>query len=215
MPKGNVRRILIDTMSVSQCSGCGSGLLPEARFCRQCGASVTSNVATDSSELPTAILNRTTENVTTNRLEPRPTSSDPRSLKAPAPVSISTNMPVPRRRVATWISGAVLLIIIIGIISSVAYVRNRSHSRTTDSSALVYPGSQTIVDMQGEGYRTLHFQTLDSLEQVVAWYETNLKPTKTMRLTSTSVILKNQNVTATIATEDNRTNILIKQSLKP
>lgn len=69
--------------------------------------------------------------------------------------------------------------------------------------------------MQGEGYRTLHFQTLDSLEQVVAWYETNLKPTKTMRLTSTSVILKNQNVTATIATEDNRTNILIKQSLKP
>ena len=80
---------------------------------------------------------------------------------------------------------------------------------------MVYPGSQTIVDMQGEGYRTLQLQTPDSLEQVVAWYETILKPTKTMRLTSTSVVLKNQDVTATIATEDNKTNILIKQSLKP
>lgn len=202
-------------MSVSQCSHCGADLVPEARFCRQCGVSVTGNIATDSSELPTALLNRTTENVTTNRLEPRPTSSDPRSLKAPDPVSSSANMPVPRRGVVTWISGAVLLISIVGVISSVAYIRNRSHSLTTESSPLVYPGSQTIVDMQGEGYRTLHLQTPDSLEQVVAWYETNLKPTKSMRLTSTSVVLKNQNVTATIATEEDKTNILIKQPLKP
>jgi len=202
-------------MSVSQCSSCGADLVPEARFCRQCGVSVTGNIAIDSSELPTALLNRTTENVTTNRLESRPTSSDPRSLKAPAPVSSSANMQIPRRGVVTWIGGAVLLIIIVGIIASVAYVRNRSHSRTADSSALVYPGSKTIVDMQGEGYRTLHLQTPDSLEQVVAWYETNLKPTKTMRLTSTSAVLKNQNVTATVATEDNKTNILIKQPLKP
>lgn len=69
--------------------------------------------------------------------------------------------------------------------------------------------------MSGEGDRALQLQTPDPLERVVAWYEASIKPTKTMRLTSTSVVLRNQNVTATIAAEGNKTNILIKQSLKP
>ncbi len=214
MPKRNVGRILIDVMSVSQCPGCGADSIPEARFCRQCGASVTNNIPPDSSELPTAILNRPAEPVTTHRLEPRPTSSTPLSLKA-APATIPANVPVRRRGFATWIGGAVLLMIILGVVFSFAYVRNRGHSRTRDSSALVYPGSQTIVDMQGESGRALQLQTPDSLEQVVSWYEASLKPTKTVRLTSTNVVLKNQNITATIATEDNKTNILIKQSFSP
>jgi hypothetical protein len=45
---------------------------------------------------------------------------------------------------------------------------------------------------------------------VEAWYQKTLKPEKTMRLTSTSVVLKNAKTTATIAAEDNTTNILIK-----
>jgi hypothetical protein len=89
-------------------------------------------------------------------------------------------------------------------------VRLSSHSGTTDSAALFYPGSKVIVDMTSNGGRALHLQTEDSLERVVAWYDASLKPTKTMRLTSTSVVLKNQNVTATIAAEAGKTNILIK-----
>jgi len=71
------------------------------------------------------------------------------------------------------------------------------------------------VDMTSDEGRAIQLQTGDSLDRVLAWYEGILKPTKTMRLTYTSFVLKNQNVTATIATEDNKTNILIKQSLTP
>jgi hypothetical protein len=60
------------------------------------------------------------------------------------------------------------------------------------------------------GGRALHLQTPDSMEKVEAWYQKTLKPEKTMRLTSTSVVLKNAKTTATIAAEDNTTNILIK-----
>ncbi|HKR59381.1 MAG TPA: hypothetical protein VJS64_06570 [Pyrinomonadaceae bacterium] len=38
-----------------------------------------------------------------------------------------------------------------------------------------------------------------------------MKPTKTMRLTSTNVVLKNANVTTTLASEAGKTNILIKK----
>jgi hypothetical protein len=88
----------------------------------------------------------------------------------------------------------------------------RNHSTATDNAALIYPGSQTVVDMTSEAGRAIQLQTGDSLDKVLAWYDASLKPTKTMRLTSTSFVLKNQNVTATIATENNKTNILIKQS---
>ena len=57
----------------------------------------------------------------------------------------------------------------------------------------------------------MQLQTGDSLEQVIAWYEKSIKPTKTMRLTSTSVVLKNENVTTTLASEGGKTNILIKR----
>lgn len=104
------------------------------------------------------------------------------------------------------------MVAIIVIVTSVAIVRMRSHSTTTDNAALIYPGAQTVVDMTSEEGRAIQLQTADSLDQVLAWYEGSLKPTKTMRLTSTSFVLRNQNVTATIASEDNKTNILIKQS---
>lgn len=72
-----------------------------------------------------------------------------------------------------------------------------------------------MVDITSDDGRAIQLQTGDSLDRVLAWYEGTLKPTKTMRLTSTSVVLRSENVTATIATEDNKTNILIKQSVTP
>lgn len=110
------------------------------------------------------------------------------------------------------IIGGVVLLVVIGIVVSVATVKMRSHSTATDNAGLIYPGSQTVVDMTTEAGRAIQLQTDDSLDKVLAWYDASLKPTKRMRLTSTSFVLKNQNVTATIATEDNKTNILIKQS---
>ncbi len=122
----------------------------------------------------------------------------------------------PRRRLpAASIVAGIVLVVIIGIVSSVAIVRMRSHSRTTDNAALIYPGAQTVVDMTSDEGRAIQLQTGDSLDRVLAWYEGSLKPTKTMRLTSTSFVLRNQNVTATIVTEDNKTNILIKQAVTP
>lgn len=120
-----------------------------------------------------------------------------------------------RRIPAAAIVAGTVLVIIIGIVSLVAVVRMRSHSRTTDSAALIYPGAQTVVDMTSDEGRAIQLQTGDSLDRVLAWYDASLKPTKRMRLTSTSFVLKNQTVTATIATEANKTNILIKQASTP
>jgi hypothetical protein len=97
----------------------------------------------------------------------------------------------------------------------VAFFRLGSQSLTTDNAELIYPGARTVVDMTSDEGRAIQLQTADSLDQVLAWYQGSIKPTKTMRLTSTSFVLRNQNVTATIATENNKTNILIKQSITP
>jgi len=104
-----------------------------------------------------------------------------------------------------------MVLLLCGIIASVAYVRMETRNRTTDDATLFYPGSQTIVDVSSGDGRAIQLQSGDSLEQVIVWYEKSIKPTKTMRLTSTSVVLKNENVTTTVATEGGKTNILIKR----
>lgn len=203
-------------MSLARCPGCSAELLPEANFCRQCGATVTSGKA-NSSEETTINLSGRVENVTTQRLDPRPTSPDRGLLDSPmaAATMSAQTFPPGRRLPAVAIVGGVVLIVIIGIVTTVAVVGIRSHNRTSDNTLLIYPGAQTVVDMTTSEGRAIQLQTGDSLDRVMAWYEGSLKPTKTMRLTSTSFILKNQKVTATIASEDNKTNILIKQSVTP
>ena len=173
----------------------------------------------DSSEGTTLTLDGRVENVTTQRLDPRPTSPDRGLLSNPnstAVAGMGANM-LPRRRQirAAAIVAVIVLVVIIGIVSSVAILSMRSHSRTTGSAALIYPGAQTVVDMTSDEGRAIQLQTGDSLDRVLAWYDASLKPTKRMRLTSTSFVLKNQNVTATIASEANKTNILIKQAITP
>jgi zinc ribbon protein len=104
--------------------------------------------------------------------------------------------------------GAVV-VAIVGLVTAATLLGMRSHSAA--SSDLIYPGATTVVDMTSDGGgRALHLQTPDPMAKVEAWYQKTLKPDKTMRLTSTSVVLKNAKTTATIAAEDNTTNILIK-----
>lgn len=108
--------------------------------------------------------------------------------------------------------GVAVVLLIIGLISAVAIVRKRSHIEAPVASQLIYPGAQTVVDMTNtDGSRTIQLQTPDSLDKVESWYQKNLRLTKTMRLTSTSYVMKNDKVTITLASEDRKTNILIKQ----
>jgi ribosomal protein L40E len=207
----NISQRYFVIMNQPGCSQCGAELPPEARFCRQCGTPVPVSKDIDLSELPTAVLNEKI-NTSTQRLEPRPTSPERRPFTiAEKATTIDTSKPRRRWVPATVLFGLVFLVII-GIVSSVAYVRIRNHNSTA-IDPLIYPGAKTIVDLNSSGIRALQLQTGDSLDRVVAWYDTTIKPTKTIRLTPNNVVLKNQNVTVTVAFDAGKTNILIKQVL--
>lgn len=190
-------------MSVPRCSACGAELIPEANFCRRCGVTVMSASAASASEEPTLTLNERVGDVTTQRLDPRATSPGRVSLSnsidnSVAAASLRGHAPPSRRKVPLALLGVGVLVITVATISSVAFLRMSSNSRTTDSTALIYPGAATVIDMTSDEGRAIQLQTADSLDRVLAWYDASLKPTKRMRLTSTSFVLRNQNVTATM-----------------
>jgi hypothetical protein len=182
---------------------------------------VSSGGAVITSEEPTLALNEWVGDITTQRLDPRATSPGRGSLKNPIASSQPAGslggqaMPSRRKSLPTFLVGGAVFVIVIAIISTVAFFRLGSQGLTADNAELIYPGARTVVDMTSDEGRAIQLQTADSLDQVLAWYQGSIKPTKTMRLTSTSFVLRNQNVTATIATENNKTNILIKQSITP
>jgi len=202
-------------MSNVQCRVCGAELLPSTAFCRQCGAAVADVVP--ASEQQTALFGQTAESSTTQRLDPRPTNPDRGGLSAPdraATGDSSASGPAwPKSLMVLAIIGALA-----GVLTVVAIVRLRSPSSLVGStsvsdSRLSYPGAQSIVDMtNNDGSRTLQLQTSDPIDQVQSWYQTNLTLTKTVRLTSASVVMKGDKVTVTLANDDNKTVILIKQS---
>lgn len=198
-------------MSEPRCSRCGAELLAGANFCRQCGSVV--NSTTSSSELPTAVIGQTTDHSATRRLDARPTSPEQgfRDSAASA-VSKQTGVFSQKRSAYVALTLLVLSLVAAGLITWIIFGHNSAHQMMGTDPMLVYPGSKTIVDTTNDDGRVIHLETGDSVELVVAWYTANLKPTKTMRLTPTTVVLKNQNVTATVAAEDNKTNILIKQA---
>jgi hypothetical protein len=197
-------------MSELTCRLCGAELLPATSFCRQCGSEITDTNVLERSEAPTMRFSNPAESATTQRLDPRPTSPD-RGLHPPA-ASMGVSS-ASRGRSKTVVSGFVLVLIIVGILTTVVVVRMRNANGTPDAVALIYPGSQTVVDMTNtDGSRTTQLQTKEPLARVESWYQTNVKLSKTVRLTSTSVVMKKDKVTITLAEEDGTTNILIKQA---
>lgn len=188
-------------MTEVKCDTCGADLLPGTGFCRQCGAAVSGYGAFDSSEQPTAILPNKTA-VTTQLLHPRSTS--PTGSERP-----TTKPSAFRRNVIPIVFSIVLLL---GVVAALAVLSDRNPSSDPAGEALLYPGATTRVKMShDEGDRTVQLETSDSLERVETWYQSNMKFDKTIRLTSNSVVMKNQNVSITLAGENNKTNILIKQ----
>jgi len=180
------------------CQNCGAECTEGTSFCRQCGVPI-------ASEQTTALLNQS-DDVSTHRLEPRATAPNRGAVPADGLTASVTEKSGGRRKA---ILIGTLIAAVVGAITATTLIGMRSHRAAAND--LIYPGARTVVDMTSEGGgRALHLQTPDPMAKVEAWYQKTLKPDKTMRLTSSSVVLRNSKTTATIAAEDNTTNILIK-----
>jgi hypothetical protein len=197
-------------MIILKCDVCGAELLPATSFCRQCGSAVGDTNSEMRSEAPTALLGSPPASSITQRLDPRPTSPEPGKRRPVESLAVSSNSSGRRKFI---IGGFVLILIVVGILTTIAVMRMRKATATSHAGVLIYPGSQTVVDMTNtDGSRAVHLQSKDPLARVESWYQTNLKLSKTVRLTSTSVVMKKDKVTITLAEEDGTTNILIKQA---
>jgi hypothetical protein len=194
------------------CTKCGAELIPGTSFCRQCGQpSVESPL---SSEQTTAILGKSPDASTTKRLDPRPTSPA-YELNSESLASTSSSLTRSKRSwpklVTIGIVLSLLIVVAVGVIWSLRS-GSRSAGNVQISRSLIYPGARTIVDMGDSGGAVLQLETPDALDKVQSWYESNLKPMKTLRVNSTSTILKRDRVTVTLVSEDNLTSIVIKQA---
>lgn len=168
-------------MNWIKCHKCEAECAVGTSYCRQCGAALDADT------------------VATQRFEPRTTDQAPLSPPNAEPAR-------PSRRgivIGAFVLGVITVIVVAAVLGL--------HARGERSTNLVYPGATTVVDMSGaDGGRALHLETTDSFSAVEEWYQKQLKPDKTMRLTTSSVILKNRKTTATIATEGGKTSILVK-----
>jgi hypothetical protein len=193
------------------CTECGAELISGASYCRQCGQPALDSPS--SSEQITAILSQDQGAATTKRLDPRPTTPG----YDPGSDSLIPTATSPDKSGYSWpklVTAGILVLLLVAVSVGVIWSL-RAGSRTADAiqinKSLIYPGSRTIVDMSDSGGAVLQLETPDALENVRAWYEANLKPTKTLRVTSTSVIQKKENVTVTLVSDDKLTSIVIKQ----
>ncbi len=186
--------------------------MSEGKFCRQCGTASTS--ASSPSELPTTAFGQAKDDPSTRRLNVRGTRPEQNFRANIAPAE--NDRPGEESQQKRWMPVALLFLTLalgaVGLVTWINFGRDRRTDISRTNGQLVYPGSKTIVDTTTDEGRAIQLQTSDHVEQVVAWYMANLKPTKTMRLTPTTVVLRNQSVTATVAAENNKTNILIKQA---
>ena len=199
-------------MSQAICPKCGAELISGTSFCRQCGQPTIE--APPSSEQVTAIFGQSQDVATTKRLDPRPTTPgyevNSQSLANPSASLIRSKRSWPKL-ITIGIVLSLLIVVSVGVLWSLR-ARRPSTSSVQISRSLIYPGSRTVVDMCDSGGAVLQLETTDALDKVQAWYESNLKPTKTLRVNSTSTILKREKVTVTLVSEDNLTSIVIKQA---
>lgn len=207
-----LRRILNSEMSQAICAKCGAVLLSGTSFCRQCGQPTIESPS--SSEQVTALFGQAQDAATTQRLDPRPTTPgyevDSQSLAASSTSLTRSNRSWPKL-VTIGIVLSLLIVVSVAVVWSLR-AGSRSASIVQINRSWIYPGSRTVVDLGDSGGAVLQLETSDSLDKVQAWYESNLKPTKTLRVNSTSVILKRERVTVTLVSEDNLTSIVIKQA---
>jgi|GEM_PF-786477 len=195
------------------CRKCGAELLAATSFCRQCGTAIKPSEETTPSEQPTALLGgdvgAPTQQLDSRQTAERNRGSLPDNKALLADAQINQKKSIGR----TALVAGVVTIFLVGILCAVALFGLRSHNRRVSSQALLYPGARTTLDMKyDDGSRALTLETNDEMSKVESWYQMKLKPLKTVRLTSNSVVIKNDTTIATIISEDNKTNILIKMT---
>jgi hypothetical protein len=158
-------------------------------------------------ERPTKLFSES-DVATTHRLDPRPTRPERELLNLPLPPSSEGHKSNGNR---ILLIGIALFLLIAGIVSTLAFVRHRSSSQVATADEVSYPGAKRVMELVSEGGgRAVQLETGDSLAEVRDWYQRVLKPEKVVQLTSGSIIMKNEKTTATIVTEGDKTNILLK-----
>ena len=191
-----------------KCRQCGSELLPQTNFCRQCGARVTADLPEQND--PATKLLTDEDIVATQRLGSRPTAPNPQRviLRSPAPAKESK-----KSGGKLMLIGAFLIILLAGLVTTVAIMRAHVNRDNVSEESIIYPGARKSMDIVADGGgRAVQLETSDSLEQVDEWYRETLKPDKVIRLSATSVVMKNKKAVATIVREGDQTNILIKMN---
>jgi hypothetical protein len=190
-------------MTNLRCKQCNDLIVQGTSFCRSCGAALSNDASL--SEQQTAIL-KNDEASTTRRLDSR--STNPYG-------NPSENV---KGRPWRLIFVGVIILLIVGCISIISIVRSVSNRRAKAavtsqiSRGLVYPGSRVILDLGQEGGGSvMQLETSDPLNKVQTWYIAQLQPQKILQATMHSTILRKDNVTATLMSENNSTTIVIKQ----
>lgn len=184
-------------MSQAICTKCGAGLISGTSFCRQCGQPSTESPS--SSEQVTAIFG-SQDAATTKLLDTQPTTPgyevNSQSLAAPS-ASLTRSTRSWPKLITIGIVLSLLIVVSVGVVWSLR-AGSRSASSVQINRSLIYPGSRTVVDIGDSGGAVLQLETTDALDKVQAWYESILKPMKTLRVNSTSIILKREKVTVTL-----------------
>jgi hypothetical protein len=141
--------------------------------------------------------------VATQRFDPRPT--------APESGFELARQNKPKRSLSRFILiGVVLLVVIAGIVSTFAVLKNRTRPRVASNEQVFYPGAKKTLDIGAGGGRAVSLETSDSFDQVRQWYQSTIKPEKTVQLTGRSVVMQGGTTTVTIIGDDNKTTVLLK-----
>lgn len=196
-------------MKSFSCRTCGAELLADTRFCRKCGAAISGKDFVEASEEPTTLL-RQPQGLVTEHLNPRATAEQGK-VPLPEEKSLPASPTVDRKN-GKWrgvLIGVAVVVLILAIASAVAVVRMHSN-RTVSAQNLIYPGSTVMMSIGGDRTRAIQLKTGDSVETVTAWYEKTLKPDKTVRVTSSTVVMKSDTATATIVGTGTETQVIIK-----
>ncbi|HYY56399.1 MAG TPA: zinc ribbon domain-containing protein [Pyrinomonadaceae bacterium] len=85
---------------------------------------------------------------------------------------------------------------------------------TIPTSQLVYPGSETVLDMKTGRDNMMQLRTNDASNKVIDWYVEKLKPTQTIRGTGAEAVLRTGRTMVIISGRGEATEIIIKQGME-
>jgi flagellar basal body-associated protein FliL len=179
--------------------------MPAMSFCRQCGAAIAPPAVQGDNEQTTALLSKQ-DLVVTQRLDPRPTSSNASPINLPEQVDKTPKA----QKNKLFLVSLVLIVLVVGIAGVVAF-RVHNQKRIASAEGVIYPAAHKAMDITSEGGgRAIGLETSDSFAEVDQWYRKTLNPEKVVQLTSIAVVLKTDKITATIVREGDKTHILLK-----